>query len=57
MNFPCWMYHAELGARLFASQEALDAAGAGWADGPAAALELADPAPKPGDPVVKRRKR
>jgi hypothetical protein len=57
MNFPCWMYHAEHGARLFADAEEFAAAGFGWADNPAAAEELAYPLPRVGHPVVKRGKR
>jgi hypothetical protein len=35
MDFPCFMYHAEHGARVFDAPEALQEAGSGWVDTPA----------------------
>jgi len=40
---PRWRYHATQGAKLIATEAALDEASAqGWADSPAAALEAVD---------------
>lgn len=35
MQFPCFMYHAEHGARLFSAQAEFDESGDGWVDSPA----------------------
>lgn len=58
MQFPAWMYHFDDGARLFHSQEELDAAGSGWADSPEAAEKIKPDALKVGNPyTTKARKR
>jgi hypothetical protein len=44
MEFPCFMYHAEHGARLFADSLEYEEAGEGWVDSPA---KLDEPAPAP----------
>lgn len=34
MEFPCWMYHRDHGARLFGYEEEFHLAGFGWTDHP-----------------------
>lgn len=56
MNYPCWMYHADKGARIFYDEESFAEAGKGWADSPEKAIEIAiEIAPdvlKPGEPYT-----
>jgi hypothetical protein len=46
MEFPCFMYHAEHGARLFADSLEYEQAGEGWVDTPAALEAPTEPVPK-----------
>ena len=59
MNFPCGMYHAEHGAKIFYAEDEFREAGHGWADNPEKALELLSPPNKVGEPytTTKRVKR
>lgn len=52
MNYPCWMYHADKGARIFYDEESFAAAGPGWADSPERAIEIAPDVLKPGEPYT-----
>lgn len=53
MQFPCFMYHAEHGARLFRTRDEFSEAGSGWVDTPA---KLTEPKEAP-EPVSEPGKR
>lgn len=49
------MYHAEHGARLFETADALDKAGNGWVDHPEKAAQVGEPAKRRGRPPKAER--